>query len=149
MGCRVGQDWVTEQQFNLVTYVTMKTEQIIALFSYGSVLFTSVAQSCPTLCDPNDCSVRSFPVLHYLSEFAQTHVHWVSDAIQSSHPLSPPLIIYFFNFLYSKAGTGKVFLEGPSSKYLGLSVILSLSQVLILLVQCKLSYKQKQMAVFQ
>ena len=37
-----------------------------------------------------DCSTPGFPVLHYLSEFAQTHVHWVSDAIQPSHPLSPP-----------------------------------------------------------
>ena len=50
----------------------------------------SVTQSCPTLCDPMDCSTPGFPVLHYLPEFAQTHVHWVSDAIQPSHPLSSP-----------------------------------------------------------
>ena len=50
----------------------------------------SVAQSCPTLCDPMDCSTSGFPVLHHLLEFAQTHVHWVSDAIQPSHPLSSP-----------------------------------------------------------
>ena len=50
----------------------------------------SVAKSCPTLCDPMDCSKPGFPVLHYLSEFAQTHVHWVGDAIQPSPPLSPP-----------------------------------------------------------
>ena len=49
----------------------------------------SVAQSCPTLCNPMDCRVPGFPVLHYLPEFALTHVHWVSDAIQPSHPLSP------------------------------------------------------------
>ena len=42
-----------------------------------------------TLCDPMDCSTPGFPVLHYLPEFAQTHVHWVDDAIQPSHPLSP------------------------------------------------------------
>ena len=42
-----------------------------------------------TLCDPMDCSTSAFLVLHYLPEFAQTHVHWVSDAIQSSHPLLP------------------------------------------------------------
>ena len=42
------------------------------------------------LCDPIDCSKPGFPVLHHLLEFAQTHVHWVSDAIQPSHPLSPP-----------------------------------------------------------
>ena len=41
----------------------------------------SVAQSCPTFCDPTDCSTPGFPVLHYLLEFAQTHVHEVSDAI--------------------------------------------------------------------
>ena len=51
----------------------------------------SVAKSCRTLCDPMNCSTPGFPVLHYLQEFAQTHVYWVSDAIQSSHPLSPPL----------------------------------------------------------
>ena len=42
------------------------------------------------LCDPMDCSMLGFPVLHYLQEFGQTHVHWVSEAIQPSHPLSPP-----------------------------------------------------------
>jgi len=50
----------------------------------------SVAKLCLTLCDPMDCSMPGFPVLYYLLEFAQTHVHWVSDAIQSSHPLSSP-----------------------------------------------------------
>ena len=48
---------------------------------------SSVAQSCPTLCDPTDCSTPGFPVHHHLPEFAQTHVHWVSDAIQLTHPL--------------------------------------------------------------
>ena len=50
----------------------------------------SVAQSCLTLCDPVDCSTPGSSVLHYLLELAQTHVHWVGDAIQSSHPLSSP-----------------------------------------------------------
>ena len=53
----------------------------------------SVAKSCPTLCDPMDCSMPGFPVLHCLQEFAQTHVHWVDDAIQSSHPLWPHLLL--------------------------------------------------------
>ena len=61
--------------------------------------FSSVAQSCPTLCDPMDCSMPGFPVLHYFLEFAQTHVHWVSDAIQPSHPLSP---IYHHAFYLSQ-----------------------------------------------
>ena len=52
--------------------------------------FSSVAQLCLTLCDPMDCSTPGFPVHHQLLEFAQTHVHWVSDAIQPAHPLSSP-----------------------------------------------------------
>ena len=50
----------------------------------------SVSQSCLPLCDPMDYSMPGFPVLHYLPEFAQTRVHWVGDAIQPPHPLSPP-----------------------------------------------------------
>ena len=50
-----------------------------------------VAKLCPTLCDPIECSTWSFPVLHCLPEFVQTHAHWVSDATQSSCPLSAPL----------------------------------------------------------
>ena len=52
--------------------------------------FCSVAWSCPTLCNPMNCSMPGFSVLHYLPELAQTHVHWVSDAIEPSHPLLPP-----------------------------------------------------------
>ena len=50
----------------------------------------SVTKLCLTLCNPMDCSMSVFPVRHYLPELAQTHVHWVGDAIQPSHPLSPP-----------------------------------------------------------
>ena len=49
-----------------------------------------VAQSCLTLCNPMDCSSAGFPVLHHLLELAQTHAHWVGDAIQPSHPLLSP-----------------------------------------------------------
>ena len=52
--------------------------------------FRSVTQSCPTLCDPMNCSTPGLPVHHQLPEFTQTHVHRVSDAIQPSHPLSSP-----------------------------------------------------------
>ena len=52
--------------------------------------FNSVAQSCPTLCDPMDRNMPGLPVHHQLLEFTQIHVHWVSDAIQPSHPLSSP-----------------------------------------------------------
>ena len=54
------------------------------------IVCCSVAQSCPTLCGPMDCSTPGFPVLHHLPELAQIHVHWVGDAIQPSHPLSSP-----------------------------------------------------------
>ena len=49
----------------------------------------SVAKSCPTLCNSMNYSMPGFPVLHYLPEFAQIHAHWVSDAIQTSHPIAP------------------------------------------------------------
>ena len=62
---------------------------IIAFINYF-LQFSSVAQSYPTLCDPMDCSMPDFPVFHHVLEFAQTHVHWVSDAIQPSHLLSLP-----------------------------------------------------------
>ena len=55
-----------------------------------SVQFSSVAQSCPTLCDPMDCGTPGFPVHHQLLELAQTHVHQVGDAIQPSPPLLSP-----------------------------------------------------------
>ena len=55
----------------------------------------SVTQSCLTLCNPVDCSMPDFPVHHQLLEFTQTHVHWVSDAIQPSHPLSSPSPLAF------------------------------------------------------
>ena len=56
----------------------------------SSVQFSSVAQSCPTLCDPMNRSTPGLPVHHQLPEFPQIHVHRVSDAIQPSHPLSSP-----------------------------------------------------------
>ena len=55
--------------------------------------FSSVTDSCPTLCDPMNHSAPGLPVHHQLQEFTRTHVHWVGDAIQSSHPMlypSPP-----------------------------------------------------------
>ena len=56
----------------------------------GSVQFSSVAQLCPTLCDPMNCSTPGLPVHHHLPKFTQIHVHRVSDAIQPSHPLLSP-----------------------------------------------------------
>ena len=59
-------------------------------FQLYSVQFSSVAQSCPTLCDPMNHSTPGLPVHHHLPEFTQTHVHRVCDAIQPSHPRSSP-----------------------------------------------------------
>ena len=61
---------------------------MLANFSCTS---SSVAQSCPALCDPVDYSMAGFPVHHQLPELVQTHVHQLGDAIQPSHPLSSPL----------------------------------------------------------
>ena len=76
-----------------------KQKQLSTLYRYfswlsthllGVIQFSSVAQSCPTLCDPMDRSTPGLPVHHQLPEFTQTQVHRVSDAIQPSHPLSSP-----------------------------------------------------------
>ena len=72
---------------NLFQVILDSGETCIPPTSYCCFLITKL---CPTLCDPMNCSTPSFPVLHHLPEFAQTHVHWVSDAIQPSHPLSSP-----------------------------------------------------------
>ena len=59
------------------------------------IQFSSVAQSCQTLCDPMNCSTPGIPVHHHLLEFAQVHVHRISDAAQTAHPLlspSPPAL---------------------------------------------------------
>ena len=59
----------------------------------GYFQFSSVAQSCPTLCSPMDCSTSGLPVHHQLPKFTQTQVHWFGDAIQPSHPLLPLLLL--------------------------------------------------------
>ena len=65
-------------------------EEFPCFVSITSCQFSSVAQSCPTLCDPMNCSTPGFPVHHQLPKSTQTHVHRVGDAIQPSHPLSSP-----------------------------------------------------------
>ena len=67
----------------------LSSRNIICSLTFAPRCCCLVAQSCPTLCYPMDCSTPGFPVLHHLPEFAQTHVHWVRDAIQLSQPLSP------------------------------------------------------------
>ena len=62
----------------------------VSVLRSSTVSCCSVTKSCLTFCNPMDCSTPGFPVHHYLPEFAQTHVHWISDSIQPSHPLSLP-----------------------------------------------------------
>ena len=66
------------------------TKRICTRRAPQGLCFCSVTKSCLTICDPMSYITPGFPVLHYLPEFAQTHVHWVSNAIQPSHPLLPP-----------------------------------------------------------
>ena len=66
------------------------TELNYVYLSYLWLCLCSDAQSCLTLRDPKDCSTPALPVHHQFPEFTQTHVHWVGDAIQPSHPLSSP-----------------------------------------------------------
>ena len=72
------------------SFILMHSWQILNISVLGSVQFSSVPQSCPTLCDPMDCSTPGLHVHHQLPEFTQTHIHWVGDTIQPSYPLSSP-----------------------------------------------------------
>ena len=88
-------DW--SQVYNYILWTELCNTRICWQLNIQSHIWRcsccSVAQSCLTLCDPMDCSTLDFSVLHHLLEPVQTHVHWVSDAIQPSHPLwspSPP-----------------------------------------------------------
>ena len=73
-----------------IPYIALLQLHVSLCKHFSSVQFRSVAQSCLTLCNPMDCSTPGLPVHHHLPEFTQTHVHWVSDAIQTSHPLLSP-----------------------------------------------------------
>ena len=80
-----------------VVFASLKKKKLLFSFfgfqlltTFSSVQFSSVAQSCPTLCDPMNHSMPGLPVHHQLAEITQTHVHRVRDAIQPSHPLSSP-----------------------------------------------------------
>ena len=77
-------------------YTYLLSCSVFPMLCWGfTVQFSSVAQSCPTLCNPMDCSTPGFPVHHQLPELAQTHVHQVDDAIQPSYPLSSPSPLTF------------------------------------------------------
>ena len=78
--------------FTMSIIAVQKSDSVMHILLLGC----SVTKSCPTFCNLMDCSMLGFPVLHYLLEFAQIHVHWVTNAIQPSHPL-PPSSLFAFN----------------------------------------------------
>ena len=71
-------------------YEDLLCAMFFTIMIFSSVQFSSITQSCPTLCNPMNCSTPGLPIHHQLPEFTQTHVHRVGDAIQPSHPLSSP-----------------------------------------------------------
>ena len=83
------QSFPASRSFSMSQFFTSGGQSILKL-RFSSVHVSSVAQSCPTLCDPMNRSTPGLPVHHQLPEFTQTHVHRGGDAIQPSHPLSSP-----------------------------------------------------------
>ena len=77
-------------QFINNVVVASGVQQSVSVTNIDISQFSSVAQSCPTLCNPMDSSTQYFPVYHQFLKLTQAHVHRVSDAIQPSHPLSSP-----------------------------------------------------------
>ena len=86
---RLDLGWSLERD-QVLSLWTRRTNSKTLDYQRTNSQFSSVAKSCPTLCDPMNCSTPGLPVHQQLPEFTQTHVHWVGDAIQPSHPLSFP-----------------------------------------------------------
>ena len=80
----------SEHQFKVLRKISIIQDLCLTEARKLQIQFSSVTQSCPTLCDPMDCSTPGLPVYHQLPEFTQTHVHRVNDAIQPDHPLLSP-----------------------------------------------------------
>ena len=98
---------------------------MVIIYKYA-VQFSSVAQSCRALCDPMDCRTPHFPVQHQLPEPTQTHVHWVDEAIQTSHPLlssSPPAFNLSSIRVFSNESA--LHIRGPKYWNFSFSIILS------------------------
>ena len=85
--------WCSKSAFTFPSFTLIKrlfSSSSFSAIQFSSVQFISVAQSCPTLCNPMNSSTPGPPVHHHLPEFIQTQVHRVGDAIQPSHPLLSP-----------------------------------------------------------
>ena len=87
-GHKVGHNWAAKHTHTQKIHLTLLFQK-------------RLIQSCLTLCSSLGCSMPGFPVHHHLLELAQTHVYWVSDDIQPSHPLSPPFVYHFKSSLKS------------------------------------------------
>ena len=107
----------------------LRSQEVNMCTSFPSRAGLCCCSSCLTLCDPMDCNVPGFLVIHCLPEFAQTHVHWVGGAIQPFHPLSSPSPPAFnlsehqglFRWVGSSHQVAKVLkLQLPSNEYSGL-----------------------------
>ena len=102
------------------------------------VILCSVTKLCPSLCNPMDCSTPC-PALHYLLEFAQTHVYWVGDAIQPSHPLSPLLLLPSI-FLIIRVFPNELALWIRWPKYWSFSFSISLSNEYLGLISFRMDW---------
>ena len=76
--------------FSCGYYMSLLTLYVFIIHEYITCCWFSVTKSCPTLCDPVNCSTTGFPILHYLPDSPQTHVHWITDTIKPSGPLLSP-----------------------------------------------------------
>ena len=113
--------------------ISWKSDSLGSVFSFfknvfiwsisnKSVQFSSVAQSRPTICGPMNCSTPGFSVHHQLLELTQIHVHWVSDAIQPSHPLIIPVSAHPKSFPASESfPVSQFFLSGGQSIHFNIS----------------------------
>ena len=125
----------TEEGESFLASQTAHVQRASASLHFQVILSSTlvVVHLCPTLCNPMDYSTPGFPVLHCLPAFTQTHVHWLDDAIQPSHPLSTPLLLLPSIFLSIKVFSSALafrikwpkywsfsFSIGPSSEYLWL-----------------------------
>ena len=84
------QKWVEDLNRHFSKDIKMANKHRKSCLTWLIIQFNSVAQLCLTLCTPMNCSAPGLPVHHQLPKFTQTHVRWVGDAIQPSHPLSSP-----------------------------------------------------------
>ena len=138
--CKLTQPlWKTVRQvltkLNIFYYAIQPSQSLI--LTQISWKLCLVAQLCPTLCDPMDCSTPGFPIHHQLLEFTQTHVHCISYAIQPSHPLSslsPPT----FNLSQHQGLLQWVSIRWP--KYWSFSFSISSSNEYSGLISCKVDW---------